>query len=91
MNYTAQYKNGKKDGTWTHWYENGNKHSETNYADNKYHGRDTRWHENGQLSGINDYKHDVKHGLEVSWDETGKLHYERTFVDGKIVESRWGP
>jgi RNA polymerase sigma factor (sigma-70 family) len=91
LNYTAQYKNGKQDGTWTHWYENGNKHSETNYADGKRHGRYSVWHENGQIAAFNDYKHDVKHGLEVSWDENGKLHYERRFVDGEIVESKWGP
>ena len=38
VSYTIQYRNGKQDGTWTHWYANGNKHSETNYADGKYHG-----------------------------------------------------
>jgi RNA polymerase sigma factor (sigma-70 family) len=84
--YTAEYKNGKKEGTWTHWYANSIKHSETTYSNDQYHGRDSRWHENGQLAAVNDYKNGVKHGREAAWDENGILQYDRTFVDGKLVE-----
>ncbi|VTR94921.1 sigma-70 family rna polymerase sigma factor : RNA polymerase sigma factor, sigma-70 family OS=Singulisphaera acidiphila (strain ATCC BAA-1392 / DSM 18658 / VKM B-2454 / MOB10) GN=Sinac_2497 PE=4 SV=1: Sigma70_r2: Sigma70_r4_2: MORN_2: MORN_2: MORN_2 [Gemmata massiliana] len=85
VNYTIQYRNGKLHGTWTHWYANGNKHSEANYADGEYHGRQTNWHENGQLGSVTDYKNGVKHGVEASWNENGIPHYDRLYLNGKIV------
>jgi hypothetical protein len=86
LSYTARYRDGKKEGTWTHWYANGKKHSEAIYAGGKLDGRDTTWHENGQVGSVNDYKAGVRHGREASWDVNGVLHYDRRYVDGKLVE-----
>ena len=45
----GRLKNGRKDGKWTWWYENGQKKREKNYKDGKLDGKDTDWHKNGQI------------------------------------------
>mgnify|MGYP001345757765 CR=1 FL=1 len=42
------YKDGKRDGLWTEWYENGQKKLEDNYKDGEWHGLCTEWYDNGQ-------------------------------------------
>ena len=44
----VNYKNGKVDGLWVDYYENGKKCSEENYKDGKRDGLCTEWYENGQ-------------------------------------------
>ena len=44
----AQFEDGKADGLFTSWHENGQKSSEINYKDSKPDGHSTIWHENGQ-------------------------------------------
>ena len=44
----GKMKNGKKDGLWTSWYENGQKESEETFKDGKRDGLGTWWYENGQ-------------------------------------------
>ena len=44
----GEVKNGKKDGLWTPWYENGQKESEETFKDGKRDGLGTWWYENGQ-------------------------------------------
>ena len=52
----TNYKDGKKDGLDTNWYENGQKWSETNYKDGELEGLDTWWYENGQKRSEELYK-----------------------------------
>ena len=41
--------NGKEEGKWTDYYENGQIESEGNYKDGKEDGKWTLYHENGQI------------------------------------------
>ena len=43
------YKDGKLNGKFTYWYENGQKMFEVNFIDGKYDGKVTQWYENGQI------------------------------------------
>ena len=45
----GNYKDGKRDGKWTHWYEDGLKWSEKNYKDGKQDGKSTEWFANGEI------------------------------------------
>ena len=42
-------KDGKEDGPFTAWYENGQKKSEATYKDEELVGKKTEWDENGKL------------------------------------------
>ena len=54
--FEGSYKDGKKDGLWTTWYENGQKNSERTYKDNKRDGLWTEWYENGQKKSEGTWK-----------------------------------
>ena len=44
----GKMKNGKKDGLWTGWDDNGQKKSEGTFKDGKWDGLWTLWYDNGQ-------------------------------------------
>ena len=47
---------GRVDGKWTEWYENGQIKSEGNYKDNKRDGKWTGWYPDGQKMSEENYK-----------------------------------
>jgi antitoxin component YwqK of YwqJK toxin-antitoxin module len=73
------YKNGKKDGLHTGWYENGQKEYEWNYKDGEQDGLHTYWYENGQKSWERTYKDDEYHGLLTTWYDNGQKKKEGTY------------
>ena len=65
------YKNGKKDGKWTYWDENGQKIHQTNYKNGRKDGLYIKYNitsENKEVKGY--YQLGKKHGiwLEYHWD-----------------------
>ena len=61
--YEGSYKDGKQDGKWTSWYENGQKKGEGIYKDGKEDGKWTSWYENGQKKGEEIYKDGKQEGF----------------------------
>jgi len=57
----ANYKNGKRHGLRTGWYENGQKKFEWNHKNGESHGLETGWYENGQK----EYEWNWKDGKRV--------------------------
>ena len=52
QSYIGNIIQGKKDGIWTWWYENGNKKDQCKYVDGFYVDTVYHWYENGQLQQI---------------------------------------
>lgn len=73
---------GKMNGTWRSWYENGKLEREENYVDNFLEGKQSFWHENGELSKESWYKAGKLHGKESMWDEEGNLVSSVEYVNG---------
>lgn len=69
----GEFKNNKKHGKWTSWYENGNKWSEGYFREGLDHGKRTGWHESGQLYFEGQYDKGKKTGVWKFWDEKGNL------------------
>ena len=72
--YEGSYKNGKQDGKWTRWHENGQKWYEGTFKDGILDGLHTTWYENGQKM----YEGTWKNGKMISskakcWDEDGNI------------------
>ena len=42
------YKDGKEEGVWTLWHENGQKKAESTWKNGKKEGVSTTWYDNGQ-------------------------------------------
>lgn len=88
-------KDGKLDGLYTTWYDNGNKNGESNYKDDKLHGSFTSWKSNGQLYREGTYVNGIMEGLwkhyDLEWGPTGSRKigwFEGQITNGK-QEGKW--
>ncbi len=73
------YKNGKRDGVWTSWFENGNKWSEGYFKDGLAEGQRTIYRENGKKYIEGKYITGVKTGIWKIYDENGNLIKEEKY------------
>lgn len=66
-------KNGKRDGLWKSWYEDGLPWSETTFVSGKKNGKTTTWYANEKKRYEGFYTNDVESGKWTFWDENGKI------------------
>ena len=59
MVYEANYKDGKYDGLFRVWHENGQLRSKVNWKDGEPYGLERVWYEDGQLK-FEEYWYKVK-------------------------------
>ena len=64
--YIGNLLNGRYDGLWTYWSENGEKKREETYKNGELDGLLTEWDENGNKSETT-YKNNKKDGLWNWW------------------------
>ena len=76
-------KDGKKEGKWADWYENGHKKQETTFKDGKPDGLMTGWYPHGQKWREETFKDGQKDGLWIEWHENGQKRLEGNYKDGK--------
>ena len=81
--YIGNLLNGKEDGLWTKWYDNGQKSNEETYKDGKLDGLWTIWYENGQKKYQGTYKDGKEDGLHTIWFKNGQKNSEGTYKDGE--------
>ena len=70
-------------GTYTSWYDNGQKEYEAVFVHGKKHGVVTRWHKNGGTWMEEHYENGKKHGATFVWDEAGRKRKEENYFDGR--------
>tara|TARA_B100000929_G_C15355557_1_gene369115 strand:- start:110 stop:712 length:603 start_codon:yes stop_codon:yes gene_type:complete len=78
----GKLKNGKEDGIWTTWFENGFKESEFNYIDGKSNGKGYWWWENGKMKSEGNFLDDEFDGKITTWWENGQMKSEQYFKNG---------
>ena len=76
------YKDGKRDGKWTSWYEDGLKLSEKNYKDGKQDGKSITWYVNGVKWIDSNYKDGKQDGKSTEWFVNGQIKTEENYKDG---------
>lgn len=59
------YKNGRPNGIFTEWHENGQKFQETTFKNNKQNGLLTEWSETGKVLSANIYKNGKKVSTQI--------------------------
>lgn len=87
----GSYKNNKKDGKWTEYYENGNKKSVINFKDDAINGLATYWSKSGKIIGeynysteiINGKPKEIKHGKQTRYFENGNIAEKSNYNMGK--------
>lgn len=78
-------------GTWTTWFNNGNKHSEQAFVKGKPASPRTTWHLNGNKETEISLPDDKGAVLFEQWHENGGKALEATIVKGELngIETKW--
>ncbi len=69
----GSYKNNKREGHWTSWYDNGQLWSEGDFSSGLSEGKWVVHHKNGQIYYEGTFKNGERTGLWKFYDESGKL------------------
>lgn len=69
-----------KHGTWTSWYQNGQRKLEGIYDNDVPTGEFVWWHSNGQKSLVATYRDGKKHGLWTWWHPNGLKSIQGEYV-----------
>jgi antitoxin component YwqK of YwqJK toxin-antitoxin module len=72
-------KDGKKEGKWVFYYDNGNKWSEGYFKNGIEQGTRTVYYENGKKRYEGSFRNGDKTGLWKFWDKNGELIKEIRF------------
>lgn len=73
------YKNNKREGVWTSWFQNGNKWSEGTFKDGLDDGKRKVYYENGQKFFEGQYSAGKKTGTWKFYDEKGNFVKEENY------------
>lgn len=80
----APYKNGKLDGVFRSFFENGKVWKTIGYKDDVEEGFSITFHENGVRANKETYKAGVLDGVSEEWNEKGVLRRKIPYVKGQI-------
>lgn len=75
LKYRITYVDGKIDGVFESWAENGTRTYLTNYRNDIEHGLMEWWYVNGKLRMRSNFRDGELHGISEWWDMNGKLTY----------------
>ena len=84
----GSFKDGKEDGPWVRYHDNGQLSYKGTYKDGMEEGPWVRYYENGQLMSKGTLKDWKKEGPWVEYHENGQLESKGTYKDGK-KEGPW--
>ena len=83
--FERSYKDGKKDGVWSWWFDNGQIESIKNYKAGKLDGEFTDWVKNGNMFSKGSYKNNQSHGLWTYWNNKNQKTEIREYDNGKLI------
>jgi antitoxin component YwqK of YwqJK toxin-antitoxin module len=77
--------NGKRDGFWESYYENGQLNWKGNYKDDCLDGPWEYYYDNGQLSYKGNYIGGKEDGIFEHYKENGKFQKKEKWKNGKVI------
>ena len=80
----GKMKDGKKEGKWMVWYENGTKKEEHNFKDGKKEGKWMVWYDNGTKKEEHNFKDGKKNGLTTEWRKNGIKERETQYLNDEV-------
>ena len=86
--HQGSFKNGKGDGSWIRYHDNGQLDYKGDYKNGKSEGSWISYHDNGLLMSKGDYKNGNQEGSWVGYMDDGQLRYKGDFKNGKR-EGSW--
>ena len=85
--FQGRLKNGKEEGLWVKYHDNGQLWSKGEYKNGKKEGSWVLYWDNGQLHDTGEYKNGKKEGPWVAYWSNGGLYFRGDFKNG----NREGP
>ncbi len=82
------FKDGKEDGKWIAYHDNGQLYYKGEYKDGKQEGVWVGYWENGQLDYKGEYKNGKREGEWVQYWNNGQLNYKAKYFNG-LEEGNW--
>ena len=79
----SHYKDGKYEGEFIRYYEDGQLNIKSNFKDGKYDGEFLRYYKDGQLNIKSNFKDGKYDGKFLRYYESGQLSEKGNFKDGK--------
>ncbi|MDR2885205.1 MAG: hypothetical protein LBU95_00275 [Rikenellaceae bacterium] len=83
IRFAAYQKNGKREGEYFHWHENGTLSFHCRLHEGKLTGKRYCYHRDGTLWHIHHYKNDKEHGIYTEWYGPWQKESECRYRDGK--------
>ena len=80
----GSFKNGKKEGSWFNYHDNGQLWGKGNFKNGFQNGYWEGYWFNGQISFKGNYKNGNKEGFWIKYYKTGQLESEGEYIDNKI-------
>ena len=79
--------NGKREGTWIFYYDNGQLRRKGNFKNGNQEGSWVSYHDNGQLNFKGNYKNDKREGSSFTYNKYGIVlkEYSGTYKNGKKI------
>ena len=84
----GEFKEGKRDGSWISYHENGQFNAKVNFKNGKRDGSWIRYHENGKMNSKGNFKNGKRDGSWISYYANGVLGFEGKYKNGKY-EGFW--
>lgn len=81
----GSYHDGKQDGEWTTWYDNGQKNAIDHYKDGVQDGEHIGWYTNGKISAKGMYEDGKREGTWKRWDAQGFKNWEEVYKNDKRI------
>ena len=80
------FRDGKEDGVWTLWFENGKKREMKVFQRGILEGLYAWWFSNGQLRAEGNYKEGKKEGIWIHYDRLGKEKNCMIYSKGELID-----
>ena len=85
------YNNGQKvyeltENTLSYFYKNGNLKATGPFINEFMEGEWLFYRESGQLWQVGNFEKNLKHGRFVRYDKKDEIEYDKTFLNGKLVD-----
>jgi len=82
--YTKSYfKDGKQNGEYVEYYQNGQISYKYNFKAGKQHGEFVWYNEDGTLVKKANYVDGIQHGEWITYHDNGQIHTKGNFVNGE--------
>jgi len=88
MSCHCYYSNGKKEGEYKEWHQNGELRRHCYYVDGKLEGESKQWYNSGQIYEDSNFVCDELVGSYKQWNNHGLCTVDGSYVDGTLVRSR---